>query len=186
VVERRKSHRQEGVRTRANNRIWKRSCGKQKRSPRRIEQPSDLWELERYRTERRKEIDRQYDYRYSVLLTVFADLIQKGRLREPDLQRLSAEKLRHIHHRARAGGPFVESAKSLGKPSPPLQPSFGLGSQSRGEPSGIPTVLMLLPLIEVPSSFLYGANWESRAWSIIGKQFATGTPNRPHTPMSEG
>ena len=34
----------------------------------RIEQPSDLWELERYLIERRKEIDRQYDYRYSVLL----------------------------------------------------------------------------------------------------------------------
>jgi hypothetical protein len=47
----------------------------------RIEQPSDLWELERYLTERRKEIDRQYDYRYSVLPSVFADLIQRGRLR---------------------------------------------------------------------------------------------------------
>lgn len=45
---------------------------------------------------------------------------------------------------------------------------------------------MLLPVIEVPTSFLYGANWESRAWSIIGKQVATGTPNRPDTPLSEG
>lgn len=45
-----------------------------------IEQPSDLWELERYLTERRKEIDRQYDYCYSVLLNAFADLLQKGRL----------------------------------------------------------------------------------------------------------
>jgi hypothetical protein len=80
-----------------------------------------------------QEIDRQYDYRYSVLLSVFADLIQKGRLREQDLQGLSAEKLRHIHHMAQAGRPFVESAKSLGKPSPPLQPSFGLGSQRRSE-----------------------------------------------------
>jgi hypothetical protein len=142
--------------------------------------------VERYLTERRKEIDRQYDYRYSVLLSVFADLIQKGRLREQDLQGLSAEKLRHIHHMAPAGRPFVESAKSRGKPSPPLQPPFGLGSQRRSEPSGIPIVLMLLPVIEVPTSFLYGANWESRAWSIIGKQVATGTPNRPDTPMSEG
>jgi len=71
----------------------------------RIEQPSDLWELERYLTERRKEIDRQYDYRYSVLLFVFADLIQKGRLGEQDLQGLSEEKLRHIHHMAEAGPP---------------------------------------------------------------------------------
>ena len=71
----------------------------------RIEQPSELWELERYLTERRKEIDRQYDYRYSVLLNVFAGLIQKGRLREQDLQGLSEEKLRHIHQMAQASRP---------------------------------------------------------------------------------
>jgi hypothetical protein len=71
----------------------------------RIEQPSDLWNLERYLTERRQEIDRQYDYRYSVLLNVFAGLIQKGRLREHDLQGLSEEKLRHIHQMAQAWRP---------------------------------------------------------------------------------
>jgi hypothetical protein len=73
-----------------------------KKMAEKIEQPSDLWELERYLTERRKEIDRQYDYRYSVLIFVFAELIQKGRLREQDLQGLSEEKLRHIHHMAQA------------------------------------------------------------------------------------
>jgi hypothetical protein len=67
-----------------------------------------------------------------------------------------------------------------------LQSPFGLPSERPSEPSGIPIVLMLLPVIEVPTSFLYGANWESRAWSIIGKQVATGTPDRPDTPMSEG
>ncbi len=36
-----------------------------------IEQPSDLWELESYLTHRRKEIDRKYDYRYSILPLVF-------------------------------------------------------------------------------------------------------------------
>jgi hypothetical protein len=71
----------------------------------RIEQPSDLWELERYLTERRKEINRQYDYRYSVLISVFADLIQKGRLREQDLQGLSEEKLRHIRQMAQSWRP---------------------------------------------------------------------------------
>ena len=71
----------------------------------RIEEPSDLWELERYLTEHRKEIDRQYDYRYSVLISVFADLIQKGRLREQDLQGLSEEKLQHIHHMSQAWRP---------------------------------------------------------------------------------
>ena len=56
-------------------------------------------------TGRRKQIDRQYDYRYSVLLNVFVDLIQKGRLREQDLQGLSEEKLRHIRQMAQAWRP---------------------------------------------------------------------------------
>jgi len=67
-----------------------------------IEQPSDVWELERYLTQRRKEIDCQYDYRYSVLLFVFADLIRKGRLREEDLHGLSEDKLEHIRQMAQA------------------------------------------------------------------------------------
>jgi hypothetical protein len=76
-----------------------------KKMAEKIEQSSDLWELERYLTERRKEIDRRYDYRYSVLLNVFADLIQKDRLHEQDLRGLSEEKLQHIHHMAQAGRP---------------------------------------------------------------------------------
>ena len=45
-------------------------------------------------------IDREYDYRYSVLLTVFAGLIRKGRLREEDLQGLAEDKLGHIRQMA--------------------------------------------------------------------------------------
>jgi hypothetical protein len=52
-----------------------------KKMAEKVAQPSDLWELEHYLTQRRKEIDRQYDYRYSVLTVVFASLIRKGRLR---------------------------------------------------------------------------------------------------------
>jgi Photoprotection regulator fluorescence recovery protein len=33
----------------------------------RMNEPSDLWELEQYLTQRRKEIDRKYDYRQSRL-----------------------------------------------------------------------------------------------------------------------
>jgi hypothetical protein len=66
----------------------------------RIAQPSDLWELERYLTERRKAIDRQYDYRYSVLLNVFADLIRKGLLHQEDLCGLGEDKLEHIRQLA--------------------------------------------------------------------------------------
>lgn len=61
-----------------------------------VEQPSDLWELEHFLTERRKEIDRTYDYRYSALPMVFGLLIRKGRLKEEDLQGLGKDKLKFI------------------------------------------------------------------------------------------
>ena len=56
----------------------------------------DVWDLEYYLTKRRGEIDRQYDYRYSVLPDVFGNLIRKGRVREEDLRGLSDDKLDYI------------------------------------------------------------------------------------------
>src|ERR1700738_4187608 len=44
-----------------------------------IQEPSGLWELERYLTQRRQEIDREYDYRYSILPLVLANLLTGGR-----------------------------------------------------------------------------------------------------------
>jgi hypothetical protein len=65
-----------------------------------IQQPSDLWDLERYLTDRRAEIDRQYEYKYSVLILVFGSLIQQGMLSEQDLQGLSQDKLDAIRRYA--------------------------------------------------------------------------------------
>ena len=45
-----------------------------------IKEPADLWDLEHYLTQRRKEIDYKYDYRYSRLTHVFGRLLQEGRL----------------------------------------------------------------------------------------------------------
>jgi hypothetical protein len=67
---------------------------------RRIQQPSDLWDLERYLTERRTQIDRQFDYRCSVLIFVFGDLIRQARLSEQELQGLSEDKLASIRQYA--------------------------------------------------------------------------------------
>jgi hypothetical protein len=58
-----------------------------------IQQPSDLWDLERYLTDRRTQIDRQYEYKYSVLIFVFGNLVQQGRLSEQDLEGLNQDKL---------------------------------------------------------------------------------------------
>jgi hypothetical protein len=61
-----------------------------------IQQPSDLWDLEHYLTERRKEIDRVYDYRYSRLTHVFGKLLYEKRLREEELRGLREDKLNSI------------------------------------------------------------------------------------------
>ena len=63
----------------------------------RIEEPSELWDLESWLAERRREIDRMYDYRYSILPIVFARLLRDGRLSGDDLYGLGQEKLDLIH-----------------------------------------------------------------------------------------
>jgi len=62
-----------------------------------IQQSSDLWDLELYLTQRRKEIDRKYDYRYSRLTHVFGKLLHESRLSEEDLRGLREDKLKLIH-----------------------------------------------------------------------------------------
>ena len=61
-----------------------------------IQQSSDLWDLEHYLTQRRKEIDRKYDYRYSQLTHVFGRLLHESRLSEDELRGLREDKLRLI------------------------------------------------------------------------------------------
>src|ERR1017187_5196796 len=61
-----------------------------------IQKSSDLWELDHYLTERRKEIDRKYDYRYSQLTHVFGRLLYEKRLREEELRGLREDKLNSI------------------------------------------------------------------------------------------
>ena len=66
-----------------------------------IEQPTDLWELEHYLTQSRKKIDRTFDYRYSVLTEVFGRLIRERLLSEKELQGLGQEKLESIRSYAK-------------------------------------------------------------------------------------
>jgi len=66
-----------------------------------IEEPADLWDLEDYLTKRRMQINRKYDYRYSVLPSVFANLVREGRLSEEDLRGLSEDKLRYVRLQSR-------------------------------------------------------------------------------------
>lgn len=62
----------------------------------RIKDADDLWNLERWLGERRREIDATYDFRYSVLPMVFGRLLGDGRIEESDLAGLAEEKLEGI------------------------------------------------------------------------------------------
>ena len=66
-----------------------------------IKEPADLWDLEHYLTQRRKEIDYKYDYRYSRLTHVFGRLLQEGRLSEEELSGLREGKLKSIRSYAK-------------------------------------------------------------------------------------
>ena len=66
-----------------------------------IQQSSDLWDLEHYLTQRRKEIDRKYDYRYSQLTQVFGRLLYEKGLREEELRGLREDKLKPIRSLAK-------------------------------------------------------------------------------------
>jgi hypothetical protein len=69
-----------------------------KRMAAKIGHVSEVWKLERYLTQLRKEIDRKYQYKYSTLVFLFADLIREGKLNAEELQGLAEDKLRYIRH----------------------------------------------------------------------------------------
>ena len=74
---------------------------KAKQMANQIKDPEELWELERYLTERRKEIGRKYDYRYSQLDLVFGRLLREKWIDEKELCGLREDKLRAIRSYAK-------------------------------------------------------------------------------------
>jgi hypothetical protein len=68
-----------------------------------IKTPSDVWALEGYLTESRKRIDGKYEYKYSVLPLLFAQLLREGNIALEDLDGLGEDKLAYV----RALGSFA-------------------------------------------------------------------------------
>jgi hypothetical protein len=58
--------------------------------------PSSIWRIHDYLSEQRRDVDRKYDYRYSVLIEVFARLLNEGWLSEADLRCLNSDKIGKI------------------------------------------------------------------------------------------
>ncbi|WP_019498118.1 hypothetical protein [Pseudanabaena sp. PCC 6802] len=56
----------------------------------------DMWNLHDYLSAKRHDIDGKYDYRYSVLIFVFAQLVREGWLSLNDLDGLDEKKLTRV------------------------------------------------------------------------------------------
>ena len=70
---------------------------KAKQMANQISDPADLWDLERYLTQRRKDIDSRYDFRSSRLTRVLGRLLCERRIVEDELSGLRENKLEAIH-----------------------------------------------------------------------------------------
>ncbi|MBO3458602.1 hypothetical protein G7B40_006355 [Aetokthonos hydrillicola Thurmond2011] len=66
-----------------------------------IKEIHDMWRLHDFLSARRHEMDGKYDYSYSVLIFVFAKLIQQGWLHIEELDGVSKDKLTKISALAR-------------------------------------------------------------------------------------
>jgi hypothetical protein len=61
----------------------------------------DIWHLNDFLSARRHDMDGKYDYRYSVLIFVFARLIKEGWLQLDELEGLDKDKLAKINSLSR-------------------------------------------------------------------------------------
>jgi hypothetical protein len=62
--------------------------------------PDAVWRVHDFLTDRRRAIERKYDYRYSVLISVFGRLLHEGWIGEAELAGLAPEKLALIRRSA--------------------------------------------------------------------------------------
>lgn len=69
---------------------------KAKQKASQIKEPADVWELEQYLTQRRKDIDRRYQFRSSRLTQVLGMLLYEGRIAEDELRGLRDDKVKAI------------------------------------------------------------------------------------------
>ena len=66
----------------------------------RSSEPTAVWDVLEFLSKKQRELERTYDYRYSVLTGVFARLLYEGWIAESDLAGLNPEKLELIRRGA--------------------------------------------------------------------------------------
>lgn len=63
--------------------------------------PDDIWRVHDFLIEKRREMHPKYDYRYSVLIRVFARLLREGSISIDDLEGLKEDKIARIEDLAK-------------------------------------------------------------------------------------
>jgi hypothetical protein len=63
--------------------------------------PIDIWRLHDFLTKRIKEIEDKYDYRYSMLILVFARLIKEGWITVGEIEGLNENEIAKIRYLAK-------------------------------------------------------------------------------------
>ena len=63
--------------------------------------PDEIWQLHDFLNTKRREIDDKYDFRYSMLILVFARLLKEGWIDAQDLEGLREDKITKIKELAR-------------------------------------------------------------------------------------
>ncbi|MFZ6777664.1 hypothetical protein ACO0LD_12610 [Undibacterium sp. Ji83W] len=61
-----------------------------------VNSPGDMWDIEHYLQNARKDIDAKYVYRYSRLLALLSQLVLENLIKREDLQKLAQDKLEII------------------------------------------------------------------------------------------
>jgi hypothetical protein len=88
------------VARRAFDQAYQRKCAdiaaEVKKLAARSSSPIHLWEIHDYLSEQRATVEKTFDYRYSVLLSVFGHLLREGWLTEADLAGLQKDKIEKI------------------------------------------------------------------------------------------
>lgn len=72
--------------------------GRFKEQAARVAQPEDMWALEGWLAQQRREVEAKYDFRYSQLVMVFGRLLREGRVARAHFDGLGRDKLSSIEH----------------------------------------------------------------------------------------
>ena len=73
-------------------------------------EPEDIWRIHDLLTKERRQTDEKYDYRYSMLLFVFARFLNEGWIAETDIQGMADDKIEALRYLAgrRKSGPAAQ------------------------------------------------------------------------------